>query len=217
MDKKYEMKYQESKEFIMNSCRLYNIDNGSNLPWLVVAVGGVALIFAMLVQEIPQNAPSLSAFCLKFLAGWAAAFLIAYIFWKIVGVKLSTITADGTGVRLYEIRMRDREEPIEVQIAFYEDRFTYVGNNSERTYSYKEIVKLVEAEDIAGMALRETDGRKVLFFFPLTEVTEMETSETRDVRQLKEFLEKKCVNAKKGKFIKISYGILGSKVKVKEK
>lgn len=211
MKKKYQVKYKETKDFIVNSCKLYNLENGAFLPRAVVAVGGVAVLFAMFVQKLPQNSPSPALFALKFLAGWAVAFIVGQLIWETLGKKMTLLSALGMGDDLYGIRMDGKEEDREVCIEFCEDHFTYITEKKEEEHRYNEVLKLVETEDVIGMSMQAGDGRKILQLCPKKNVMDVETETEKDIAELKTFLLEKCTGAKGDKFVFYSYGILTKK------
>lgn len=206
--RKYRVNYSETEEYMVNTCRMQSIDGGKIIPPFVAGLGGIAVMFAMFQQNIPQTYPAgMGAFFVKFVIWWVVALAVLELFFKTFGKKLMLLSAEGTGHRLYDLRMDKREEPLEMSADFYDDHFTFTGANKDKTYRYDEVVRLLESVDLIGIVVRVQDGRKMIYSFPKNEVTVVETGEMTGIGELKDFLAEKCTGVKK-KFEWITYSCL---------
>lgn len=194
MKPKYLVKYEETKETMVQTCELQLLDvNALNIR-IGIGVLGAAVLCIMIVQGNFLDLPFMDQllFLVKFCAGWLGVFVVGEIFANTIGKKLQRTSAYGHADELYEERSSKRKGTLVVEMQFYDDKFVNDTKTKKAPFGYDKVIKLLESEDAIGIVIRSDYGPAGIFGFPKNSV------EDGKLEELKAFLLEKCVRVKKG-------------------
>lgn len=194
MTPRFTIKYEETKENIFRTCELYRLDSSIN----GFRIGALALSIMILVAMIAnmgvfQSSPvEVVIFLLKYCGIWALIFVGLECFRKTFGKKLASTAAYGDANGAYERRKEKNINDLRVEIDFFDDHLVNITPTSQKEYSYKQVVKLLESDKAIGLVIRSEQGAKGLFAFP------KEALEDTSPDAFKSFIENCCPHVKKG-------------------
>lgn len=200
MEAQYKMKYTETEEVVIETCKLYNIYKlAKSTRIMVAAVGAFVLCFVIHYSKPFGGSPTDSLlFVVKALIWWALAFVAGEIFSKTLGRRFELLSAIGDGQELHEQKAKRLGGDVKVRVEFFDDYFVNYANDQKQEFPYVDVLKLLESQTTLGLIVHQNDGRKSLFGFPKSGLQKTDTEE------LKSFLEKKCTAGKDG-FVQVTY------------
>ncbi len=193
----FKVKYSETEDVIMDICR---VNAAEKVAWnhriTVAAVGlasGILILFK--VKALEGLSPSEAAMKVAlYLFLWAAAFVVAEILAKTVGMKSAISSAEIEGGTAYKQRIEKWGRPLEVKVEFFDDYFTTWAKGLQmKKVQYSEVVKLTESEEtIAIFGQVVGDPKTRIYAFP------KDGLEGANVDEFRDFLVKKCPVGSKG-------------------
>ena len=194
MKEKYQFHYVETQEVLTDFLKVNGMTKLSNNNRIVVAMGGVFVLVIMLYTGVvPEGNPAgVFMFGIKYLIGWALAFVIAEILARTVGRRIELITCNGDGEDLYSRRIEKWKKPSEVKVEFGKDSWTSKVHGIDQTLYYKDVIRIIESDEILAMIAQVATGGKKFFGFPKNGLQD------GDIEEFKAFLLSKCTGVKKG-------------------
>lgn len=194
MKANFKVEYTETKEMVLNTCRLYSVEKLGETYRMFTACGGVIILGIMLAYMNPADKTPMGIAILlgKFAVAMALAFVIGEILSRTIGRQMEITAAEGEGEEMYERRVRKWGKEPQVMVAFYEDHFETRIGKQQLKYMYDVIRKFMESEDLIGFKIAMKGGGKTLFAFPKDALWDNKTPE-----ELFAFLMERCPKAKK--------------------
>lgn len=194
MKAEYQFEYKETKDVITQSLQVHGLTKVSmNFRVSVATIGILVLAFILYYSNVLKgSAGSIFLFSIKFIIGWALAFVIGEILARTLGRNITLGNAIREGEISYEKRTKNTKEPVSVKMEFYDDSWVSTVNGNEKRIIYGNVDKIVESEEILGLVARGEDGRRRLFGFPKAGLV------NADIEEFKKFLLQRCQGVKKG-------------------
>ena len=118
--------------------------------------------------------------------------MIAEILARTVGRRIELLTCNGDGEDLYNRRIEKWKKPSSVKVNFCIDSWTSEVHGIKQKLYYKDVVRLIESEEIIAMIILVNSGGKKFFGFPKDGLQDGE------IEEFKSFLLSKCTGVKKG-------------------
>ena len=136
-------------------------------------------------------------FVIKYIVVWALAFVAAVILNRTIWRKVLSTTAVGDAEDQFDRRCRLNGGPVSSEIHFFDDHFDSVTAKKTRSFSYKDVTKILETKEAFGVVVKadpETVGSaRAMIGFPKTAL------EGNNTDELAEFLLERCRNMKRKK------------------
>ena len=177
----YRVAYKESKNTLKQICELFRVDSSD-----------ITIKFVMTVMG-----PLVTFFVIKYIVVWALAFVAAVILNRTIWRKVLSTTAVGDAEEQFDRRCRLNGGPVSSEIHFFDDHFDSVTAKKTRSFSYKDVTKILETKEAFGVVVKadpETVGSaRAMIGFPKTAL------EGNNTDELAEFLLERCRNMKRKK------------------
>lgn len=189
----FKVSYKETKEMVLNTCRMFCLERVKGSYRMYVAWGGLVIFIIASVYMNPANkTPARYAmFVGAFAVFMLIAFFVSDMLAKTIGQKTELLTAEGEGEAMWEMRVKKWGKEPEVMVAFYNDHFATRIGKQQLQYSYDVVCGFMETDDLIGMKIKMKGGGKTLFAFPKSGILE------GTPEKLLAFLTERCTKAKK--------------------
>lgn len=193
MTPKFKVKYEETKETLIQTCELYRLDLNKIGYRICTICLGIAVLIIILVKS---NILTLSigeqiSFYLKYAGIWIAIFLGMEIFRRTLGKKMANTSAYGDGDAAYAQRVEQRKGKLIVEMSFFDDGFLNDTQTKQSKYSYSEVCKILESDSAIGIVIKTAQGAKGIYSFPKNSLLE------GSLEELKDFLVSHCDSVNK--------------------
>ena len=195
----YRVAYKESKNTLKQICELFRVDSSDITIKFIVTVMGPLVFYFMCKYGNPGGGTpgGMTFFVIKYIVVWALAFVAAVILNRTIWRKVLSTTAVGDAEEQFDRRCRLNGGPVSSEIHFFDDHFDSVTAKKTRSFSYKDVTKILETKEAFGVVVKadpETVGSaRAMIGFPKTAL------EGNNTDELAEFLLERCRNMKRKK------------------
>ncbi len=195
MTPKFKVKYEETKETLIQTCELYRLDLNKIGYRICAACLAIAVLIIILVKSnlLTQSTNDQIFFYIRYLVIWIAIFIGLEIFRKTFGKKMAKTSAYGDGDAAYTARCEQRKGKLVVEMSFFEDHFLNDTGSKQTTYAYTDVAKILESDTAIGIVVKTPDGPKGIYSFPKEALSDI------SLEDAKAFLETACPSVKKVK------------------
>ena len=191
---KFQVRYEESAETLGYVYKLHNLDNSAMTLRFVIFFLGMLILTILLKNDFPGWGAPLVKFLVKYGIYWGAIMLTAIIIHKNLWVRVVNYSSEGQGIEKFEERMAERQEPLQVTMRFYHDRFVNHTSIKDKEYGYYRVVRILETEEAFGIVYTQIEemigGPKGVFGVPKNCI------QGGDVDAFRSFLLEKCTKCK---------------------
>ena len=180
-------------------CELFRVDSSDITIKFIVTVMGPLVFYFMCKYGNPGGGTpgGMTFFVIKYIVVWALAFVAAVILNRTIWRKVLSTTAVGDAEEQFDRRCRLNGGPVSSEIHFFDDHFDSVTAKKTRSFSYKDVTKILETKEAFGVVVKadpETVGSaRAMIGFPKTAL------EGNNTDELAEFLLERCRNMKRKK------------------
>ena len=177
----YRVAYKESQNTLKQICELFRVDSSDiTIKFVVTVMGPLVFYYMWKYGSHGGNTPGgMTFFIIKFIAGWALAFVAAILVNRTIWRKVLATTAVGDA--------KDQ----------FDDHLDSVTAKKTRSFSYEDVTKILETKEAFGVVVKadpETMGSaRAMIGFPKTAL------EGNNTDELAEFLLARCKNMKRKK------------------
>ena len=195
----YRVAYKESQNTLKQICELFRVDSSDiTIKFVVTVMGPLVFYYMWKYGSHGGNTPGgMTFFIIKFIAGWALAFVVAILVNRTIWRKVLATTAVGDAKDQFDRRCKLNGGPVSSEIHFLDDHFDSVTAKKTRLFSYEDVTKILETKEAFGVVVKadpETMGSaRAMIGFPKTAL------EGNNTDELAEFLLTRCKNMKRKK------------------
>ena len=170
----YRVAYKESQNTLKQICELFRVDSSDITIKFVMTVMGPLVFYFMWEYGNPGGGTpgGMTFFVIKYIVVWALAFVAAVILNRTIWRKVLSTTAVGDAEDQFDRRCRLNGGPVSSEIHFFDDHFDSVTAKKTRSFSYKDVTKILETKEAFGVVVKadpETVGSaRAMIGFPKT-------------------------------------------------
>ena len=152
----YRVAYKESKNTLKQICELFRVDSSDITIKFIVTVMGPLVFYFMCKYGNPGGGTpgGMTFFVIKFIVVWALAFVAAVILNRTIWRKVLSTTAVGDAEEQFDRRCRLNGGPVSSEIHFFDDHFDSVTAKKTRSFSYKDVTKILETKEAFGVVVK---------------------------------------------------------------
>ena len=127
----YRVAYKESQNTLKQICELFRVDSSDITIKFVVTVMGPLVFYYMWKYG---SHGGMTFFIIKFIAGWALAFVVAILVNRTIWRKVLATTAVGDAKDQFDRRCKLNGGPVSSEIHFLDDHFDSVTAKKTRSH-----------------------------------------------------------------------------------
>lgn len=199
MNPTFRLKYKETEKQMTDTFKLFLLYKNYNSYKSYVAFLGVFIyIFIMYIMK-PRINLGLLYFTLQFLSFWLAAFVVGDIYAKTSGRKKALKDAEMYGYDQYHRRLENRREELEIEVEFFDDKFTFTVKENVTDYNYNDVSRILETKDVYGIMIGHKLTNNQILAIPKSSMKKEKREKFID------FLMEKTTNRKKKNIINVPY------------
>ena len=152
----YRVAYKESKNTLKQICELFRVDSSDITIKFIVTVMGPLVFYFMCKYGNPGGGTpgGMTFFVIKYIVVWALAFVAAVILNRTIWRKVLSTTAVGDAEEQFDRRCRLNGGPVSSEIHFFDDHFDSVTAKKTRSFSYKDVTKILETKEAFGVVVK---------------------------------------------------------------